>query len=462
MNSQTGEEDKCFERRGPGGEFRFKEWLDKRFEISARGSSLAREIVAGITTFTTMSYVLVVHPKVLAAAGMDAAQLITVTALAAAIFSILMGLWTNYPIACAPGMGVNAFFAYQVCLGQGIPWPSALGLVFYSGLFFFALSVSGVRQKIIESFPPSLKGALTGGIGLFIAFIGLKAGGLIVANPKTFVTLGDFTSPSTLLTFFGIALAVILLVWRVRGALIISILILTFAGLFLPGSTSGRITAVPPAIFAWPSSIDRLFLKLDFSYFWLHPGQSIPIVFSLLFADLFGSMAALLAIGRRARLLDANGNLPRIRQAFGADAAAAAGGALLGTSTTIQYIESAAGVEEGGRTGIVSMVVAVCFLLALFLNPIIRTIPLVATAPALVIVGVFMLEGIADLNLNDLTVSAPAAVTILLMLLGSVADGLVLGFILQVLINVAVGRAKSISALSYLLAGLLLLHYLFK
>jgi len=257
-------------------------------------------------------------------------------------------------------------------------------------------------------------------------------------------------------------LAVILLVWRVRGALIISILILTFAGLFLPGSTSGRITAVPPAIFAWPSSIDRLFLKLDFSYFWLHPGQSIPIVFSLLFADLFGSMAALLAIGRRARLLDANGNLPRIRQAFGADAAAAAGGALLGTSTTIQYIESAAGVEEGGRTGIVSMVVAVCFLLALFLNPIIRTIPLVATAPALVIVGVFMLEGIADLNLNDLTVSAPAAVTILLMLLGSVADGLVLGFILQVLINVAVGRAKSISALSYLLAGLLLLHYLFK
>ncbi|MBV9874288.1 MAG: NCS2 family permease, partial [Verrucomicrobia bacterium] len=284
----------------------------------------------------------------------------------------------------------------------------------------------------------------------------------IVANPKTFVTLGDLTSPTTLLTFFGIVLAVVLLLWRVRGALIISILVLTFAGLFLPASASGPITTLPTAILAWPSPIDKLFFKLDFSYFWLHPAQSIPIVFSLLFADLFGSMAALLAIGRRARLLDANGNLPRIREAFGADAAAAAGGALLGTSTTIQYIESAAGVEEGGRTGLVSIVVAICFLLALFLNPIIRIVPLVATAPALVIVGVFMLEGIADLDLNDLRVSAPAAVTILLMLLGSVADGLVLGFILQVLVNAATGKAKSVSLLSYVLAGVLLLHYLLK
>jgi adenine/guanine/hypoxanthine permease len=467
MNSETKQEGSnseldSLEPRAKGDGFGFKRWLEGRFEVSRRGSSIGREIVAGVTTFTTMSYVLVVHPKVLAAAGMDATQLITVTALAAAIFSVLMGLWTNYPIALAPGMGVNAFFAYQVCLGQGIPWPSALGLVFYSGLFFFLLSISGIRRKIIESFPPSLKGALTGGIGLFIAFIGLKAGGLIVANPKTFVTLGDFTSPTTLLTFFGIALAVILLLWRVRGALIISILVLTFAGLFLPASTQGPITTLPTAILAWPSPIDKLLFKLDFSYFWLHPAQSIPIVFSLLFADLFGSMAALLAIGRRARLLDANGNLPRIREAFGADAAAAAGGALLGTSTTIQYIESAAGVEEGGRTGLVSIVVAMCFLLALFLNPIIRIVPLVATAPALVIVGVFMLEGIADLDLNDLRVSAPAAVTILLMLLGSVADGLVLGFILQVLVNVVTGKAKTVSALSYILAGVLLLHYLFK
>lgn len=252
----------------------------------------------------------------------------------------------------------------------------------------------------------------------------------------------------------------VLLKRRVPGALILSILLLTFIGLFLPGATPGsHITKFPERLIDWPSSIGSLFLQLDFSYFWIHLGQTVPIILSLLFSDLFGSMAALLAIGSRAGLLDKGGNLPRIREALAADATAAAGGALLGTSTTIQYIESAAGVEEGGRTGLVSFVVAFCFLLALFFNPIIQIIPVTATAPALVVIGIFMMEGLAKLDLKDLTIAAPAAITVLLMVLGTIADGLALGFISHVLIYLFTGKARRISALSFVLAAIFLLHY---
>jgi AGZA family xanthine/uracil permease-like MFS transporter len=437
--------------------------LERWFKFGARGSSLQREVLAGLTTFTTMAYVLVVHPQILSQTGMDFKGLITVTALAAAVFSVLMGIWTNYPIAMAPGMGINAFFAFHICIAQNIPWRSALGLVFYSGLIFFFLSVSGLRQKIIESFPNSLKGAITAGIGLFIAFLGLKNAGIVVANPNTFVTLGNITAPAAALSFFGIILAVVLLRRRVPGALILSILLLTLIGLFLPGTAAGsHITKFPDRLVDWPSSIGSLFLQLDFAYFWTHLGQTIPIILSLLFSDLFGSMAALLAIGSRAGLLDQEGNLPRIREALAADATAAAGGALLGTSTTIQYIESAAGVEEGGRTGLVSFVVALCFLFALFFNPIIQIIPVAATAPALVVIGIFMMEGLAKLDLKDLTIAAPAVITVLLMVLGTIADGLALGFIAYVLIYLFTGKARQISVLSFVLAAVFLLHYFVK
>lgn len=436
------------------------QWLDRHFQVSARQSNFRREIFAGITTFTTMSYVLVVHPHILAATGMDLKGLITVTALAAAIFSVLMGLWSNYPIALAPGMGVNVFFAFQIVIGMQIPWQGALGLVFYSGLFFFLLSISGVRQKIMEAFPNELKAAITAGIGLFIAFVGLRNAGLIVSHPQNLVTMGNLFSPTPLLGLFGILLATILLLRRVPAALILTILIITVLGLFIPAPNGGMITHMPDRLISWPSPIDKLFLKLDLTYFWTHLSQSVLIVFSLLFSDLFGSMVALLAICTRAGLTSPDGSLPNMKQALAADATAAAGGALLGTSTTIFFIESAAGVAEGGRTGLVSIVVAVCFLSALIFNPIIQIIPAVATAPALIMIGVFMLEMLGKVDLRNLAVATPTAITVLLMLLGTIQDGLALGFLSYILIQVAIGKGKQISIVTYGLGLIFLIHYL--
>jgi AGZA family xanthine/uracil permease-like MFS transporter len=434
--------------------------LDRRFEVSARGSNFSREIFAGLTTFTTMSYILVVHPHILAAAGMDLPGLITVTALAAAIFSILMGLWSNYPIALAPGMGVNVFFAFQVVLAMHIPWPSALGLVFYSGLLFFLLSVSGLRQKILDAFPNELKAAISAGIGLFIAFVGLRNAGIIVADAQGLVTLGNIFQPVPLLGLLGIVLATVLLLRRVPAALIITILTITVVGLFVPAPGGGMITHMPTQVVSWPNPIDKLFLKLDLVYFWTHFSTSFVIVLSILFTDLFTSMIALVAICTRAGLATPEGNLPNMKQALLADATAATGGALLGTSTIIFFIESAAGVEEGGRTGLVSIVVAACFLAALVFSPIILIIPAVATAPVLIMIGVFMLELIAKVDLRNLAVATPTALTLLLMLLGTIQDGLGIGFLSYIAIQVAIGKGRSVPLITYGLGAIFLLHYL--
>jgi AGZA family xanthine/uracil permease-like MFS transporter len=435
--------------------------LDHYFQFSQRGSNLRTEILAGITTFGTLSYVLVVHPLILSAAGMDRGALITVTALAAAIFTVIMGLRTNYPLAMAPGMGVNAFVAVQVCQGMHIPWQAALGMVFYSGILFMLVSVTGIRRKIIDSFPASFKKTVGAGIGFYIAFLGLKNAGMVVANPRAIVSMGDWTSPTVVLGFAGILLAVILVLRKVPGALIVSILVLSVAGLFLPGvAPHSKITALPHAVVSWPNSIAPVFLKLDLAYFWLHLGQSIPIVFALFFGDLFSAMAVLLAIGGAAHLNDKDGNLPRLKQALSADAAAASGGALLGTTTTIIYIESAAGVEQGGRTGLTSISCAVCFLAALILTPLIAVIPSVATTPALVMVGIFMIQELSELDLKDGIVAATALVTILLTLFASVSDGLVLGFITNIVLLTAVGKHREVKPIAYVLVVLFLLHYL--
>lgn len=435
--------------------------LDRRFQFSARGSDLRTEILAGVTTFGTLSYVLVVHPLILSAAGMDRGALITVTALAAAIFTVIMGLRTNYPLAMAPGMGVNAFVALQVCQGMHIPWQAALGMVFYSGLIFMLVSVTGIRRTIMESFPASFKKTVGAGIGFFIAFLGLKNAGMVVANPRSIVSMGDLASPPVVLGFAGILLAVVLVLRKVPGALVISIVVLSVAGLFLPGAAPhSKITSLPHAMVSWPNSIAPVFLKLDLFYFWHHLGQCIPIVLALFFGDLFSAMAVLLAIGSAARLTDKDGNLPLLKQALSADAAAASGGALLGTTTTIIYIESAAGVEQGGRTGLTSIVCAVCFLAALVLTPLIAVIPPVATTPALVMVGIFMMQGLAELDLRDGIVAATALVTILLTLLGSVSDGLVLGFLTNILLLVATGKHRAVKPVTYLMVVVFLLHYL--
>jgi AGZA family xanthine/uracil permease-like MFS transporter len=434
--------------------------LDRFFKVSARGSTLRREMIAGLATFATMAYVLIVHPHVLAAAGMDPKGLITVTALAAAIFSFLMGVWANYPIVLAPAIGADVFFAAQICGAMKIPWQAALGFVFYSGCLFFVIAVSGLRQKIIEAFPAELKVAITAGIGLFIAFVGLRNAGVIVGQPHSLVTLGDLTSAPPLLALGGVLLGAILLIRRVPAAILLTILAITILGFFIPAGGGKPITSLPTSLIAWPSPINQLFFKLDFLYFWTHFSQSILIVLALLFTDIFGSMVALIAICTRAGLIGPDGKLDHLKEALEADALAGAGGAILGTSTTHYYIESTVGVEEGGRTGLVSITVAGCFLLALIFNPIILIIPAVATAPALVLIGIFMMEGLATIDLKNLSVAASTALTILLMVLGTIQDGLCIGFLSYIVIEVAVGRGRRLSPYTYGLGVIFLIHYL--
>jgi len=437
--------------------------LDRFFHFTERGSNFSREILAGMTTFSTMSYVLVVHPLVLSAAGMDRGALITATAVIAAIFSVIMGLRTNYPLAMAPGMGVNAYVAVQVCQGMHIPWQAALGMVFYTGVLFMIVSLTGIRQKLMEAFPASFKKTIGAGIGLFIAFLGLKNAGIVVANPRSIVGLGNMTSPTVLLGLGGIVLTVILVARKVPGALILSIVAATLVGLLLPGTNGhAHITDMPQHLFSRPNSMMPVAFKLDLGYVWHHPSQSIPIVLALLFTDLFSAMAVLFGVGARANLTDASGNLPKLKQALSADAAAASGGALLGSTTAIIYLESAAGVEQGGRTGLVSVSVAVCFLLALFVTPVIAIIPAVATTSALVMIGVFMMQGLGELDLKNVTVAATALVTLLLMTLTSASDGLAIGFIVNVAVLTATGMARTVKPFAWALAGLFILHYLFR
>jgi adenine/guanine/hypoxanthine permease len=446
---------------GNSGINRLAEWLNETFQVSRRGSSLRTEIFAGLTTFSTMSYVLVVHPLVLSTAGMDRNALITATAVVAALFCAVMGLRTNYPLAMAPGMGTNAYIAVQVCQGMHIPWQAALGLVFYAGILFLIVSISGLRRSIIGAFPESFKKAAGAGIGLFIAFVGLKNAGIVAANPRSIVGLGHVASPTVLLAFAGIILVIALVRKKVPGALMWSILAVTVVGFFLPGEAGhARITPAPSHLFSWPNSIAPVAFRLDLAWFWHHLGQSIPIVIALFFTDIFSAMAVLFAIGERAHLNDADGNLPKLRQALSADALAASGAAMLGSTTAIIYLESGAGVEQGGRTGLVSLTVGACFLLSLFFTPIISIIPTVATTPALVVIGAFMLQGLADIDLRNTLIAATALVTVLLMTLTSVSDGLALGFIVNLGVLAFSKDIKTIKPIAWILAVLFLLHYL--
>jgi AGZA family xanthine/uracil permease-like MFS transporter len=441
--------------------------LERVFQLTQHRTTLRREIVAGLTTFAAMAYILAVNPGILGQTGMDRGALITATALASALMTAVMALATNYPIALAPGMGLNAFFTFGLCLGAKVPWPGALGLVFYSGVIFLVLTLTGIRKKLIEAIPHELKLAITCGIGLFIAFIGLKGGGIIVASPPTFVSLGDLHQPGSLLVLGGIVLTAIL-VWRkLPGAIIIVIALITALGFFLKATgADGKavpITAAPEAIVALPASLAPTFLKLDLGYFWSHWRECLPLLLALLFVDLFDNMGTLIGVCQRAGLLDQDGNLPKLGRALTADATAAMVGSTLGTSTVTSYIESAAGVEAGGRTGLTALTTAGCFLLALFLSPLIAIIPAAATAPALVIVGVFMMQSIAELDLKDFSKAVPAVVTMIAMpLTFSIAEGIALGFVVYVLFNLGTGRAKEVKPLAWVLAVLFLAHLIWK
>ena len=442
--------------------------LERLFHLRENGTTVRVELVAGVTTFAAMAYILAVNPLILSATGMDPGAVLTATALAAAFTTLAMGLASNYPLALAPGMGLNAFFAFTMCLKGGLAWPQALGLVFWEGLIFLALSVGGARRRIVDAIPPGLKIAIGCGIGLFIAFIGLKNGGIIVADQATFVGLGDFRQPAVWLVLLGIVLTAILVGRHVRGAIVLAILAVAVAGRFIPALPGGpplgpHVTNLPAAVFGPPKSLAPTFLRLDFGYLFTHLARALPLLLTLLVVDLFDNLGTLLAVTRRAGFMDASGNLPRLGRALLADAGAAMFGALLGTSTTTSYVESAAGVEAGGRTGLTSAAVSVLFLLALFFTPLILAVPGAATAPALVIVGIFMLQGVREIDWQDFPTAVTAGLTILAMpLTFSISEGIAVGFLVHALLMLGLGRGREVSWLGYAMAAIFALHFVMR
>jgi AGZA family xanthine/uracil permease-like MFS transporter len=433
--------------------------LNRIFKLDQHQTTVGRELQAGLTTFTAMAYILAVNPLILKDAGMPQAAVVTVTAITAAMSTLLMAFMTNFPLALAPGMGINAYFTYTVCLGAGVPWQSALGLVFANGVMFLLLSLSGLREKIVNCIPYSLKIAITCGVGLFIAFIGLKNAGIVVASKATFVTSGDFGSPAVALAFFGIMLTAVLVARRVPGAIVLSIAAVTLVGLFVPDGKGGHITALPTGIFSLPASPAPVMLKLDFKFILENFAKALPIMLTLLIVDMFDNIGTLIGVTKRAGLLRPDGSLPKAGRALVADSFAAILSSLFGTSTVVSYIESASGVEAGGRTGLTAVTTAVCFLLALFLTPLILIIPAAATAPALVIVGVFMFQAVAEIKLDDFAETMPAVVTILCIpLTFSIAEGLGLGVIALTFLALCTGRTRSLPTFTYILAALFFFH----
>lgn len=438
--------------------------LSRVFRLAENGTTPARELQAGLTTFAAMAYILAVNPNILAGTGMDKGALVTVTAITAALSTALMALLTNYPLALAPGMGINAFFAFTVCLGAGVRWQEALGMVFINGVIFLALSVTGVRERIMQAIPYPLKIAITCGIGLFIAFIGLQKGGVVVPNPATYLTHGDFASGPVALCLAGIVLTAILVARRVPGAIVISIAAVTLAGLFVTAdpATGKKVTELPGSFFSRPRSIEPLFLKLEFGFLasWDKFTAALPIILTLLMVDMFDNIGTLIGVTKRAGYLTADGTLPKAGRALVADSTATLISALFGTSTVVSYVESASGVEAGGRTGLTSLTTAVLMLLALFLTPLILAVPAVATAPALVIVGIFMMQSVAEVPMGDFKTAAPAVLTIMAIpLTFSIAQGIGLGLATAALMALALGRPKDLTLTGYLIAAVFFLEF---
>jgi len=436
--------------------------LNHLFHLESRGTTPLREFQAGLTTFAAMAYILAVNPSILANTGMDKAALVTVTAITAAVATTLMALFTNYPIAMAPGMGINAFFTFTICGAMGLAWNEALGMVFINGVIFLSLSVSGVREKIIASIPLGLKIAVTCGVGLFIAFIGLKNGGVIVGNPETFVGPGDFTSGPTALCLAGIVFTALLVARKVPGAIVIGILAITVAGMFVSNGTGGHVTSLSNGIFALPHTAAPVFWKLSFGFMksWKGFNKALPLIFTLLLVDMFDNIGTLIGVTKRAGLLDEDGRLPKAGRALLADSIATILSALCGTSTVVSYIESASGVEAGGRTGLTAITVAILMLLALFLTPLILAVPWCATAPALVIVGIFMMQSVVEIDMSDFQTAAPAVLTIFAIpLTFSIAKGIGIGLICSVLLSVGLGRHREVPPIGYAVAAMFFLSF---
>ncbi|WP_336930837.1 NCS2 family permease [Acinetobacter tandoii] len=426
--------------------------LERLFKLSENKTTFRIEVLAGVTTFLTMCYIIIVNPMILSETGMDHGAVFVATCLAAAIGCLVMGIIANYPIALAPGMGLNAYFTYSVCMGMGVPWQTALAAVFVSGLVFIAISMFKIREAIVNAIPMSLKFAIGGGIGLFLALIALKNSGIIVDNPATLVGLGDLKQPTVLLTLFGFLMIVVLHHFKVRGSIIISILVLTAISTVMGLSEfKGVVGEIP--------SIAPTFLQMDFEG--LFTASLVGVIFVFFLVDLFDSTGTLVGVAHRAGLLQ-DGKLPRLKKALFADSTAIVAGAALGTSSTTPYIESSAGVAAGGRTGLTAVVVGVLFILCLFLAPLAQSVPSFATAPALLFVGVLMIQGITHIEWDDITEAVPAFLTIVFMPFSySIADGIAMGFISYALIKLCTGKASTVPYMVWIVAVLWAIKFAF-
>ena len=427
--------------------------LDQRFQLPAHQTHVRREALAGVTTFLAMAYISVVNPSILAQAGMDFGAVFVATCLASAFGSIAMGLLSNYPIALAPGMGQNAFFTYTVVLGSGYPWETALGAVFISGILFVLLSVLPVREWMINAIPRNLKLGISAGIGLFLAFIAFSNTGIVVADPATLVSLGDLTEPAVVLCLAGFVLILVMANRRMLGAVVVGVLVVSIIGWVTGIAEFKGLVSLPP-------SAAPVFLKLDIvDAFQL---AMIPTILTLLLVDVFDTAGTLVGVGSRANMLDKDGKLQNLRGALLADSSATFVGALFGTSSTTSYIESAAGVEAGGRTGLTAVIVGLLFLLCLFLAPLAQSVPAYATSSALLFVACLMARGLETLDWDDYTESAPAVITALTMPLAfSIADGIGVGFIIYALLKVVAGAARQCSPAVYLVAVIFALKFVF-
>lgn len=417
--------------------------------------SVRTEFIAGVTTFLTMSYILAVNPDILAAAGMDKGAVFTATALSSAVATLLIAFLAKLPFAQAPSMGINAFFAFTLVQGMGYSWQTALAAVFVEGIVFILLTAFNIREKIVNCIPYNLRYAISAGIGMFIAFIGLKNAGIIVAHPATLVALGPFT-PIFLLAILGIILSAALVVRKVRGALFYSIAICTIVGIPL------GVTAIPEgfAPISSPQSLSPTFLQMDFAP--LLSFDMAMTIFALVFMDIFNTIGTLIGAAAKTEMMDEKGNVKNIKQAMMADAIGTSLGAILGTSTVTTYVESGSGIAEGGRTGLTALVTGSLFLLALFLSPLFLLVPSAATTGALVMVGVFMLGSISMIDLSDLSETFPVFITLLTMVLTySIAEGMALGMLAFVFVKLLSGQYRSISLPLYILAVLFILRYAF-
>jgi AGZA family xanthine/uracil permease-like MFS transporter len=426
--------------------------LEARFGIEAQGSSVRREVMAGVTTFLAMAYITVVNPAILSEAGMDFGAVFVATCLAAAIGTAVMGLYANYPVAQAPGMGQNAFFTYGIVLGMGYAWQTALGAVLISGIIFIILSVLPVREWLINAIPRSLKLGISAGIGLFLGIIALTGSDIIVRDPATLVSLGDLAALPATLLLVGFVVIAALSARRITGAVVIGMLLVTVLGWATGAAEFHGVFSAPPSL--------TTFLSLDLAG--AFDLSMVTVVLTLLLVDVFDTAGTLVGVANRAGMLDKNGHLPRLRKALLADSSATAIGALLGTSSTTSYIESAAGVEAGGRTGLASVTTAGLFLLCLFIAPLAQSIPAFATGAALLFVACIMARALEDLDWANVTEATPAVVTALAVPLSySIADGIGLGFITYAAIKLVSGHGRECPAAVYVVAGIFMLKFAF-